>query len=68
MSGINKTIILGRLGNDPEVRTIPNGDSVARISVATSDEWTDKQARKSKTLNGTALSLFENSLTSWGNF
>ncbi|MCI7353068.1 MAG: single-stranded DNA-binding protein [[Actinobacillus] rossii] len=48
MSGINKTIILGRLGNDPEVRTIPNGDSVARISVATSDEWTDKQTGEKK--------------------
>lgn len=42
MSGINKVIILGRLGNDPEVRTMPNGDSTARISVATSESWTDK--------------------------
>lgn len=42
MSGINKAIILGRLGQDPELRTMPNGDTVARISVATSEEWTDK--------------------------
>jgi len=43
MAGGNKAIIVGRLGNDPEIRTMPNGDPVARISVATSEEWTDKQ-------------------------
>ncbi|MEG9498915.1 single-stranded DNA-binding protein [Mannheimia indoligenes] len=42
MAGINKVIIVGRLGNAPELRTMPNGDSVAKISVATSTEWTDK--------------------------
>ena len=42
MSGINKVIIVGRLGNNPEVRTMPNGEAVANISVATSDAWTDK--------------------------
>ena len=42
MSGINKVIIVGRLGNDPEMRTIPNGEAVANISVATSESWTDK--------------------------
>lgn len=42
MAGINKVIIVGRLGSDPEMRTMPNGDSTAKISVATSTEWTDK--------------------------
>ncbi|TYG35314.1 single-stranded DNA-binding protein [Lonepinella koalarum] len=42
MSGVNKVIIVGRLGNDPEVRTMPNGEAVANISVATSESWTDK--------------------------
>ena len=42
MAGINKVIIVGRLGNDPEIRTIPNGEAVANISVATSESWTDK--------------------------
>ena len=42
MAGINKVIIVGNLGNDPEVRTMPNGDAVANISVATSESWTDK--------------------------
>ena len=48
MAGINKAIIVGRLGNDPEMRTMPNGDPVARISVATSEEWTDKQTGEKK--------------------
>lgn len=42
MSGINKVIILGRLGADPEIRQMPNGDPVAKISLATSESWTDK--------------------------
>lgn len=42
MAGVNKVIIVGRLGNDPEMRTMPNGDAVANISVATSEVWNDK--------------------------
>ena len=42
MAGINKVIIVGNLGNDPEIRTMPNGDAVANISVATSESWNDK--------------------------
>ena len=42
MAGVNRVIIVGRLGNDPEIRTMPNGDAVANISVATSETWTDK--------------------------
>jgi single-strand binding protein len=42
MAGINKVIIVGFLGSDPELRTMPNGEAVANISVATSEAWTDK--------------------------
>lgn len=42
MAGVNKVIIVGFLGNDPELRTMPNGEAVANISVATSEAWTDK--------------------------
>ncbi|WP_439258040.1 single-stranded DNA-binding protein [Lonepinella sp. BR2271] len=42
MAGVNKVIIVGRLGNDPEIRTMPNGEAVANISVATSESWNDK--------------------------
>lgn len=41
--GVNKVIIVGNLGNDPEVKYMPNGDAVANISVATSESWKDKQ-------------------------
>lgn len=43
MRGVNKVIIVGRLGNDPITRQFQNGGSVTNISVATSEQWTDKQ-------------------------
>ena len=48
MAGINKVIIVGFLGNDPDVRTMPNGELVANISVATSESWTDKNSGEKK--------------------
>ena len=42
MAGVNLVIILGNLGNDPEVRYMPNGEPVANISIATSETWSDK--------------------------
>jgi single-strand DNA-binding protein len=42
MAGINKAIILGRLGGDPEIRRSQDGRPIASFSVATSDEWKDK--------------------------
>ena len=49
--GINKVIVVGNLGGDPEMRYMPNGNAVANISVATSESWKDKQtgAQKEKT-------------------
>ena len=40
--GVNKVILVGNLGNDPEVRYMPNGNAVANVSLATSDSWKDK--------------------------
>jgi single-strand DNA-binding protein len=42
MKGVNKVIIVGNLGKDPETRYTQNGDAVTNITVATSDSWTDK--------------------------
>ena len=42
MAGINKVILIGRLGQDPEVRYTPSGVAVANFSIATSEEWKDK--------------------------
>jgi single-strand DNA-binding protein len=46
MSGINKVILVGRLGTDPEVKTITGGNTVARLSLATSESWMDKGGQK----------------------
>lgn len=51
MSSINKVIIIGRLGQDPESRTTENGTKVVSLSVATSEKWTDRNSgdKKEKT-------------------
>ena len=46
MSSVNKVIIVGRLGKDPELRYLPNGDATASITVATSETWKDKSGEK----------------------
>jgi len=48
MAGINKAIIIGRLGSDPEVRYTPSGSAVANFNVATSEEWKDKESGEKK--------------------
>ena len=40
--GVNKVILVGNVGNDPEVRYMPNGNAVANVSIATSDSWKDR--------------------------
>ena len=49
MAGVNRVIIIGHLGNDPEIRIMPNGEQVANITVATSESWTDKNSGEKKT-------------------
>ena len=48
---VNKVILIGNLGKDPEIRTLPNGERVANFSLATSESWRDKMTgeRKEKT-------------------
>ncbi len=48
MAGINKVILVGRLGRDPEVRYTPDGTAVANFSIATSEEWKDKGTGEKK--------------------
>lgn len=51
MGSINKVILVGNLGRDPEIRSMPNGDRIANLSIATSETWRDKSSgeRKEKT-------------------
>ena len=48
---VNKVILVGNLGRDPEIRSMPNGDRIANLSIATSEQWRDKSSgeRKEKT-------------------
>ncbi len=48
MRGINKVIVVGNLGQDPETRHMPSGGAVTNISVATSESWKDKQTGEKK--------------------
>ena len=42
--GVNKVILIGNLGKDPEVRYMPSGSAVANVTIATSEQWKDKQS------------------------
>ena len=42
--GVNKVILIGRLGQDPEIRYTPSGGAVANVTLATSEQWKDKQS------------------------
>ena len=48
MASVNKVIIVGNLGRDPETRYAPNGDAICNITVATTDTWKDKQTGERK--------------------
>lgn len=46
--GVNKVILIGNLGNDPEVKYLPTGGAVANFTIATSESWTDKATNEKK--------------------
>jgi single-strand DNA-binding protein len=46
MASVNKVILIGNLGKDPETRYLPSGDAVTNITVATTDTWKDKSGEK----------------------
>src|SRR4051812_27227762 len=48
MASVNKVIIVGNLGRDPEMRTFPSGDRVANVTIATTDRWKDKTSGEMK--------------------
>jgi len=49
MSSVNKVIVIGKLGNNPDIRQTQDGRKVANLSVATSESWVDKQTKEKKT-------------------
>ena len=46
MASVNKVILIGNLGRDPEIRYLPSGDAIANLRVATTDTWKDKNGDK----------------------
>ena len=46
MASVNKVIVLGNLGKDPDLRHLPNGDAVCNFSLATTESWKDKEGNK----------------------
>jgi single-strand DNA-binding protein len=48
MASVNKVILVGNLGRDPETRYMPNGEAVTNVTIATSDSWTDKTSGEKK--------------------
>lgn len=61
--GINKAIVLGNVGQDPKINTMPNGDKVALISIATSTSWPDKNGQIQKNTQWHNIAGFKGAAT-----
>ena len=58
MASVNKVILIGNLGADPETRFLPSGDAVANIRIATTDNWKDKSGDKQEHTEWHRVSFF----------
>ena len=58
MASVNKVILIGNLGADPETRFLPSGDAVANIRIATTDNWKDKSGEKQEHTEWHRVSFF----------
>ena len=56
--GVNKVILVGNLGADPESRTLPNGNAVANLSLATSESWKDQQGQMQERTEWHRLTMY----------
>ena len=62
MAGVNKVIIVGNLGRDPEVRNMPSGGKVVTFSVATSETWKDKSGERQEKTQWHRIAIFNEKL------
>ena len=60
MAGVNKVILLGNLGSDPEVRTLPSGGKVVTFSIATSESYTNKEGVRVEQTEWHRIELWDN--------
>lgn len=58
MASVNKVILVGNLGRDPEVRYMPSGDALASFSIATTDTWKDKSGQRQERTEWHRISMF----------
>ena len=58
MNGLNKVILIGNLGADPQSRQLPDGKTVTNLSLATSENWTDKNGEKQTRTEWHKISIF----------
>lgn len=58
MVSVNRAILVGNLGRDPELRYLPNGDAVANFSIATTETWKDKEGNKQEATEWHRISFF----------
>jgi single-strand DNA-binding protein len=58
MASVNKVILVGNLGRDPDMRYLHSGDAVANLALATTDTWTDKQGAKQESTEWHKVSFF----------
>ncbi len=58
MASVNKVILVGNLGRDPEVRYMPSGDAVANITIATTETWKDKAGEKQEQTEWHRVAMF----------
>jgi single-strand DNA-binding protein len=58
MASVNKVILVGNLGRDPEMRYMPSGDALASFSIATTDSWKDKNGQKQERTEWHRISMF----------
>src|SRR4051812_27823177 len=62
MAGVNKVILVGNLGDDPEVRSLNNGGEVANMRVATSEDWQDKEGDRQERTEWHRVVIFNENL------
>jgi len=58
MASVNRVILVGNLGRDPEMKYMPSGDAVTNFSIATTDTWKDKQGQKQERTEWHRISMF----------
>ncbi len=58
MASVNKVILIGNLGRDPEIRYMPSGDAVANVTIATTETWKDKSGEKQEQTEWHRVAMF----------